>query len=225
MRDSAELWEKIPGTKNLFVSDRGRILSMAFGVPTIVNGKRNAKGYLRFRVNGRVKFIHRIVAEIFLPPPTSEQTQINHINGNKSDNRVINLEWCTRSENQKHSYDILGRTGYWKGKTRSPLSEAQKKQQSATLRKTLAAHPEIIERIKAKKKGKYALGHNPRAIPTVCYETGEVFSCGREAAIKFGIPLACISQSIHKGSMVAGKYHFYQLKKNNTTQTEKTTND
>ena len=52
------------------------------------------------------KYVHRIVAEAFLGP--SDGREINHKNGNKTDNRVENLEWVTRSENVKHNYYELG---------------------------------------------------------------------------------------------------------------------
>lgn len=52
--------------------------------------------------------VHRLVAETFLPNPQNF-SDVNHINGNKSDNRLGNLEWCSRSDNIKHSYDVLGR--------------------------------------------------------------------------------------------------------------------
>ena len=60
---------------------------------------KNGKHY-HFRV-------HRLVGELFLQITGSV---INHKNGNRSDNRCENLEWCTQSYNVKHSYDVLNRT-------------------------------------------------------------------------------------------------------------------
>lgn len=205
-----EVWEKIPWTVNHFVSSCGRILSLSSGVPTFITGKKNQKGYVRVKcgVNGRAMFTHRIVAEVFLGKPAQGQTQINHKNGNKEDNRVSNLEWCTPGQNLKHSYDNLGRKAYFEGKT---FSEQHRKHLSESL-KGRKFSEDWCEKNRISHKGKMTLGDNPRAKKTICLETGEIFSCGKEAALKMGLNRSCVMQSIYKGTRVAGKYHFSQIK-------------
>ena len=55
--------------------------------------------------------VHRIIAEVFCHKRDPNQTYVNHINGDKHDNRSVNLEWVTASENSKHAID----TGLMKG--------------------------------------------------------------------------------------------------------------
>ena len=87
------------------VSNLGRVRS-ANGIITEGYEASSGRGYLRAKINGKKHSVHRLVALAFLPPPPSEMhTQVNHIDGNPANNRADNLEWVTRSENIRHSYD------------------------------------------------------------------------------------------------------------------------
>jgi len=83
-------------------------------------------GYIRVELwtNGKGKkyLLHRLLAQAFVPNPEGKP-QINHIDGNKSNNVISNLEWCTQSENQLHAYRNGLQVGYRKP---APLSEAHK---------------------------------------------------------------------------------------------------
>ena len=68
----------------------------------------NKKGYpeVRFRKNGtHTRLVHRLVAKAFIPN-CDNKSQVNHIDGNKLNNRADNLEWVSNSENQLHAYKL-----------------------------------------------------------------------------------------------------------------------
>ena len=71
------------------------------------NGKKikpqlNGKGYLRVSIGGKLQFVHRLVAQKYLPNPESK-SQVNHKDGNRLNNCVDNLEWVTNQENRTHA--------------------------------------------------------------------------------------------------------------------------
>jgi len=114
-----EIWKEIPGYEGLYaISDQGRVKRISLGAngaskPGRVLKPRPMKnGYLRVGLgkNAQVKdqLIHRLVLLAFKNRPDSSDLQVNHINGNKSDNALNNLEWVTQSQNVRHSYDTLG---------------------------------------------------------------------------------------------------------------------
>ena len=90
---------------NCFVSNLGYIIyDQRSHYPT----ERQDTGYFVMRDgNAKTSRIHRMVADTFIPNPDPEHlTDVNHIDGDKSNNRADNLEWCDRSYNLKHAYDI-----------------------------------------------------------------------------------------------------------------------
>lgn len=95
-----------------YVNRFGEVLSLKGKVPRYKTQKQTYKGYyavclgLGERRKQKHMLVHRLVAEAFIPNPDN-LPQINHIDGDKSNNCVENLEWCTCSQNQLHKFKVL----------------------------------------------------------------------------------------------------------------------
>lgn len=111
MADKNEIWKSIPNYEGLYeISNFGRVKSLKKNLImncSIRNTRYNST-YLYKLGNSKQFLIHRLVAISFIDNPNN-LPEVNHINGNKNDNNVNNLEWVTRSTNIKHSYDKLGK--------------------------------------------------------------------------------------------------------------------
>ncbi len=108
-----EVWKSIEGFDGAFeVSNKGRICSNLRTKGHKLKPTADNKGYLRVRVTyKRVKYtlkVHREVAKAFIDNKKN-LPQVNHIDGNKKNNHVENLEWVTNKENANHALN----TGLW----------------------------------------------------------------------------------------------------------------
>lgn len=104
-----EIWRDICGYEGIYqVSNFGRVKSLHFDRERLLKLRQDYKGYVYvvLHKDGECKpcKVHRLVAETFILN-SEGKPQVNHIDGNKSNNRVENLEWVTNSENKKHSYE------------------------------------------------------------------------------------------------------------------------
>lgn len=115
-----EIWKDIKGYKGLYqVSNLGRVKSLERYQQNhsklqkveeklkTIHTKSNGYQYVQLYKDNIMKnlHIHRLVAQAFIPNPENKP-QINHIDGNKQNNNIDNLEWSTSNENNKHKWDI-----------------------------------------------------------------------------------------------------------------------
>ena len=178
--------KEIEDHKGYFVDEKGNVYSNKSGeikqLKPIKFGKYLGVNLYDRTIEGIRKFklysIHRLVAQTFIPNPEGKAT-VNHIDGNKYNNSVENLEWATYKENSQHAYDVLD-----VGKNHYRLSEY-----------------EIMKR----KNEKYE--NHLRKWGCVCVETGEIFKNQCEAARHFGCSKMNICGAI-KHQIKAKGYHF-----------------
>ena len=117
-RQRCEIW-----TLGYTISKKG-IIKNKHGKIIKYRDKSNS-GYIRvgIRINKKLKrfFIHRLLAEKFIPNQKNKPC-VNHKDGNKLNNNINNLEWCTYSENTKHSL----KNKLWKPNTTAMIQHNKK---------------------------------------------------------------------------------------------------
>lgn len=129
-----ETWRDIKGYEGHYqVSNYGNVRSIK-RIPVLLKGDFQSNGYKRVYLwkDGAKKnvLVHRLVALSFLPNPM-EYTDVNHIDEDKANNHVENLQWCSHAYNmnygqvkEKISESKMGRTPWNKGKRCPQLSKA-----------------------------------------------------------------------------------------------------
>lgn len=121
-----EVWKDVAGYNGFYlVSNLGRVKSLITN--RILKPQINQKRYVCVRLYNKEGYkhynIHRVVASAFIPNPHNKP-QVNHINGLRQDNRVVNLEWVTGQENVRHSMEVFG-TYFGEKHSKAKITEAQ----------------------------------------------------------------------------------------------------
>lgn len=118
--NSKEIWKDVPGYEGYYqASNRGKVRSIDRTIidkneikihrtGKVLSQNVNKDGYLFVELNKNAKrklrTVHRIISETFIPN-IKNKPEVNHINGNKKNNAISNLEWVTSSENQIHAIE------------------------------------------------------------------------------------------------------------------------
>lgn len=103
-----ERWKPIVGYDGVYeVSSLGRVRSKKSGGEKILRPGKTTNGYVQVVLykdkKSKAFLVHRLVAEAFVPNDNILNTEVNHINEDKTDNRASNLEYCDRQYNMTYS--------------------------------------------------------------------------------------------------------------------------
>lgn len=101
-----ELFKVIEEFPNYKISNLGNIINSK-GEKLSIGKRKSNSGYIQVRLCNKGKYyyryIHKLIAVTFIPNPNNYRT-VNHINGNKLDNTITNLEWASDAQQQRHAF-------------------------------------------------------------------------------------------------------------------------
>lgn len=169
------------------VSSLGRVRSLNYrgtGEVKILKQNKN-KGYLSVALCGKVFKVHRLVATVFVPNPNN-LPQVNHLDENKHNNRVDNLEWVTAKDNMNYGTRNKKASESMKGKT---FSDEHKRKMSEN-------HADFTG------------SKHPRAKKVICVETKQIFDTLKQAGECYNISSKSICSCCKGKRETTGGYHW-----------------
>lgn len=183
------IWKDIPGFEGLYeVSISGKVKN-SITKRLLKNNNRGRYYSVTLYKNHKPHqlSVHRIVALTFIPNPENKP-MVNHKNGNRYDNNIVNLEWCTQSENEKHKYEVLGYINHFKGKKHSEVSK---------------------QKMREWFKNNLRLGAKAPCHKSIrCIETNKCYETIREACRELGLQESNVSKVLKGQRKTTGGYSF-----------------
>lgn len=235
---TTEEWEEVEGYPGYSVSTEGRVMSYRLKEPKELAQQTTKCGYKYVRLSisknkSKYSLIHRLVAKAFVPNPDNKP-QVNHIDGDKSNNKASNLEWVSAKENTRHAYELglrdnntLARNGKSNSK---PVSQIDVK-----TGRVIATFPSVSEvrhhgfdraavqrccyvrkdthkgfrwRFVGEESRRYV--NKPRSNPSKVFikngELLEVFESAQKLADTFGVSRNSVYRAISQSRKLLGKY-------------------
>lgn len=175
-----EVWKDIDVLNNDYqISSKGRVINVKTN--RILKQSADKDGYCIVHIRNKTFKVHRLVCQYFLNNDEN-YPQVNHKDGNKQNNDLSNLEWCTQSHNMKHRFEVLYQIPYNKGKKMSK---------------------EFCTKISNAKKGIRTTGKKVK-----CVETNTIYDCTRDAERLLNIYKGCIAHCAKGYVHTAGGYHW-----------------
>ena len=220
-----EEWRDIEGFPWYAVSNTGRVVNVRSNrelTPCVDRSNGYAVVNLYDETGKpRRKYLHRLMAEAFLPNPDNKRT-INHIDCNKSNNTLDNIEWATDSENMRHAFQ----NGLCENTRQSAYIQQRRLAEAPRTDRQREAARENIVRINKRPKTERQLEASRRAVtsqrcqerameshlnrhpPIRVIETGKIYRSQRELAEELGIGESAVCACLHGRRKHAGGYHF-----------------
>jgi hypothetical protein len=195
-----------PYDEKYFVTKCGKIFSMDYKKwldPNITRLGYNYCSLKNPRTKNKFIAVHRVVAYTYLGEPPLDKEEINHKDGNKLNNHVSNLEWCSRKENIRHAFD----TNLFDSK-RKAISENNRK---------LFAEGKKRKFVEAGGMARRSIcrGKHEQAKKILYKPTGQIFGCVIDAIEHAPFSKSTMTKVLNKTHKSIDTYEYYNPIKEN----------
>jgi hypothetical protein len=172
--ETQEIWLNSKMLDGYKISISGKVINTK---GKLLKSLDNGRGYIRINVSNKTYYIHRLVADAFIPNPLNKPA-VNHIDGNKANNHVSNLEWVTHSENSIHAISTGLNNCRGESNTRAKLSNQDAINiinDSRKLKEIALDYGVSYKKISDIKKGRlYSIATGINYNPNKKYQKGEI---------------------------------------------------